>query len=208
MTMGIDDREYMHERYRERGGARSLPIWRERHARLEFDDADMIPGRYTRRRFSGDGSIPGETRSRPKKNLVAAAGLAAIALVYTVIAAPFGAFFSGLPKNGEFRVRAELQDAETATLTFTADTEPVALHLLDRNDREVFVGFIRAEKTAKLKVPAGTWHTIVTSGTRESLNSASGLDHGRPLGMIKLAAGSALKISPSPSTKAAKGREQ
>lgn len=206
--MGIDDREYMHERYRERGGARSLPIWRERHARLEFDDADMVPERYARRRFSGDGSNPGKTYARPKKNIVAAAGLAAIALVYTIIAAPFGALFSGLPKNGEFRVRAELQDAETATLTFTADTEPVALHLLDSDDREVFVGFIRAEKTAKLKVPAGTWHTIVTSGTRESLTSASDLDQGRPLGIIKLAAGSALKISPSGSIKAAKGREQ
>ena len=44
--MGIDDREYMKERYRRRGGAVGIPIWRDRHARMEYDEADMVAGRY------------------------------------------------------------------------------------------------------------------------------------------------------------------
>jgi hypothetical protein len=152
--MDMDDREYMHQRYRERGGARSLPIWRERHGRMELGEADLVASSYGRH----SQNYPDHPTARPpsrarRKNLIAAALLAAIGAIYLVFTGTSGSLFSRQPENGEFRVRTELQAEPTATLIFTASDKPVAMHLLDSEDREIFVAYIRAKRTAKLQVP-------------------------------------------------------
>jgi hypothetical protein len=194
----MDDREYMHQRYRDRGGARSLPIWRERHGRMEFDEADLVASSYGRhRQHYPDRALAGSPSQARRKNLIAAGLLAVIGALYLVFTGTSGSLFSGQPKNGEFRVRSELQAGPTATLIFTAGDKPVAMHLLDTEDREIFVAYIRAKRTAKLQVPAGRWHTIVTSGTATSLSTTESLTDGQPLGMIDLPAGSKVSLKPS-----------
>lgn len=194
--MGIDDRDYMQDRYRERGGARRAPVWRDGPGRLEYDENEGIAAQYPRRhRLSG---IMAQSGARPNKNIVAAGVLGMAAVVYIVWAQPFGEIldFSGLPKNGEFRVLQKHTSKPTGILTFTAADKPVALHLLDENDTPVFVGFVRANETAELIVPEGRWHTIATEGTETSLIELPEMRSGTPLGMIEVKAGELIAAKP------------
>ncbi len=195
--MGIDDREYMKERYRRRGGAVGIPIWRDRHARLEYDEADMVAGRYRAQAGSMLRLGPTSSATGSRKNMLAAAALGFAAIVYVLAAQPFGDVldFSGLPKTGEFRVLAKLRAEPTGLLKIAAPDEDIALHLLDAHDREVFVGFVRKDEESALTVPAGRWHTIVTSGAAESLQVATDLTLGHPLGIIEISPGEAVTAS-------------
>ena len=90
--MGIDDREYMKERYRRRGGAVGIPIWRDRHARMEYDEADMVAGRYRAQAGSMLRLGPTSSATGSRKNMLAAAALGFAAIVPTsVLMAPVGA---------------------------------------------------------------------------------------------------------------------
>ncbi|MFB0614034.1 hypothetical protein [Aurantiacibacter poecillastricola] len=79
--MGIDDREYMKERYRRRGGAVGIPIWRDRHARMEYDEADMVAGRYRAQAGSMLRLGPTSSATGSRKNMLAAAALGFAAIV-------------------------------------------------------------------------------------------------------------------------------
>ncbi len=106
--MGIDDRDYMHEGYRDGPG------------RLEYEQPEGVAAPYPRRhRLSG---ITAQAGARPNKNILAAGVLGIASLVYIVWAQPFGEIldFSGLPKNGEFRVLQEHTSTPTGILAFTA----------------------------------------------------------------------------------------
>ncbi|MGG6286638.1 hypothetical protein ACQ4M3_34095 [Leptolyngbya sp. AN03gr2] len=117
--------------------------------------------------------------------------LGAATLAYIVIAQPFGEILdlSGLPRNGEFRVRTEYQDAPTGMIAITSPGEPLALHLVDTKGKEIFIGFVRGGKVAELIVPEGRWHAVITPGTAHSLITMTDLKVGKPLGMIKVRAG-------------------
>ena len=191
--MGLQDREYMRDRYLKRGGAMGVPIWRERHARMELEDENMRSLRYA------DGSSLGSRRyggprSAGKSNVWGAAALGVAVLIYVIVAQPFGDLIdlSGLPKNGEFRVRAELMSEPTGMLRIQSPDDNIAVHLIDEENREVFVGFVREGEIGELPVPAGRWHAVVTSGTADSLRSETDLRMGRPLGTIDVAPGQAL----------------
>lgn len=204
--MGIDDREYMKERYRKRGGAGGIPIWRERHARMEYDEADMVAGRYhTQARSILRLSSP-SSAACSRKNMLAATALGFAAIIYVLAAQPFRDVldFSGLPKTGEFRVLAKLRAEPTGLLKIAAADEDIALHLLDADDREVFVGFVRKDEEGALTVPAGRWHTVVTSGTTDSLQVATDLTLGHPLGIIEISSGEAVTASRVVAGKAAR----
>ena len=184
----------MRDRYSKRGGAMGIPIWRERHARMELEDEDLRSLRY-----AGGSSLEsrrgyGGPQSAAKSNVWGAAALGVAVLVYIVVAKPFGDLidFSGLPKNGVYRVRAELMSEPTGMLRIQSPDDNIAVHLLDEEDREIFVGFVREGETGELPVPAGRWHTVVTSGTADSLRSETDLKMGLPLGIIDVAPGEVL----------------
>jgi hypothetical protein len=197
--MGIDDRDYMHDRYRDGEGARRAPVSRDGPGRLEYEERGAIEAQYPRRH--GLSGMISRSGARPSKNLLAAGVLGVAALIYILWAQPFGEIldFSGLPKNGEFRVLQEHTSKPTGILAFTAADKPVALHLLGDNDKPVFVGFIRANETAELMVPVGRWHTIATEGTETSLIELPEMRSGTPLGMIEIKAGEFIAAKPIPS---------
>ncbi|WP_297775863.1 hypothetical protein [uncultured Roseovarius sp.] len=197
--MSIDDRDYMQHRYRARGGARNAPVWKDGPARLEYDEYETDGTGYPQRNpisrlFNRQGGRPG-------KNMLAAAVLGVAALVYTIWAEPFGEIldFSGLPKTGEFRVIQKLSPHPTGTLAFTAAERPVALHLIDGDDKAVYVGFVRANETAELIVPVGRWHTVVTEGSETSLVGLPEMRSGTPLGIIEIKEGELIAAKPSAS---------
>ena len=139
--------------------------------------------------------------ARPSKNMLAAAALGAAALIYTIWAEPFGEILdlSGLPKTGEFRVIQQFSSHPTGTLAFTAAERPVALHLIDGDDKAVFVGFVRANDTAELIVPVGRWHIVVTEGSETSLVELPEMRSGTPLGIIEIKEGELIAAKPSTS---------
>ncbi len=207
--MPIDERDYMSERYRRRGGPKSLPVWRDDRARIEYDEADMVASRYARRNWRGeasqyakrmrasrDGRLRTPPIMGPGGRLLPALVLSATTLAYVVIAQPFGDLIdlTGLPKNGEFRVRNEYHDAPTGMIAITSPGQPLALHLVDPKGKQVFVGFVRGGKVAELMVPEGSWHAVVTSGTAHSLITMTDLKLGKPLGVIKVKAGERISL--------------
>lgn len=207
--MPINERDYMSERYRRRGGARSLPVWRDDRSRMEYDEADMIAARYARRDWRREPSQyaqrMGTSRSgwlrtpptmRNGNRMIPALMLGAATLAYIVFAQPFGDLLdlSGLPKNGEFRVRTEYHDAPTGMIAITSPGEPVALHLVDTKGREIFIGFVRGGKVAELMVPEGRWHAVVTPGTAHSLITMTDLKLGKPLGIIMVREGERISL--------------
>ena len=114
--MGIEDREYMKERYRRRGGAVGIPIWRERHARMEYDEADMAAGRYRAQAGSMLRLGLGSSATGSRKNMLAAVALGFAAIVYVLAAQPFGDVldFSGLwQRTKSMRLRAKLHEIRT-----------------------------------------------------------------------------------------------
>lgn len=128
--------------------------------------------------------------------MLAAATLGFAAIVYVLAAQPFGDVldFSGLPKTGEFRVLAKLRAEPTGLLKIAAPDEDIALHLLDADDSEVFVGFVRKGEECALTVPVGRWHIVVTLGTTESLRVATDLTLGQPLGIIEISPRGAVTV--------------
>jgi hypothetical protein len=197
--MSIDDRDYMQQRYRARGGARSAPVRKDGPARLEYDEYGAGAAGYPQRNPMA--RLINRQGGRPSKNMLAAAALGIAALVYTVLAEPFGEIldFSGLPKTGEFRVIQKFSSHPTGTLAFTAAERPVALHLIDGDDKAVFVGFVRANETAELIVPVGRWHTVVTEGSETSLIELPEMRSGTPLGIIEIKEGELIAAKPSTS---------
>jgi len=205
----IDERDYMSERYRRRGGGKSLPVWRDDHAPMEYDEADMIASRYARRSWRGEpsqyarrmgASRDGWLRTPPiMRNggqMIPALLLGAATLAYIVIAQPFGELLdlTGLPRNGEFRVRTEYHDAPTGMIAITSPGEPLALHLVDTKGQEIFIGFVRGGKVAELMVPEGRWHAVVTPGTAHSLITMTDLKVGKPLGIIEVKEGERISL--------------
>jgi len=197
--MSIDDRDYMRERYRDRGGARSAPVWKDGPARLEYDQYDPNRGGYPQRNPMA--RLVNRPGGGPSKNMLAAAALGVAALVYTIWAEPFGEIidFSGLPKTGEFRVVQKFSSHPTGTLAFTAAERPVALHLIDGDDKAVFVGFVRTNETADLIVPVGRWHIVVTEGSETSLVELPEMRSGTPLGIIEIKEGELIAAKPNTS---------
>ncbi|MEM6409903.1 MAG: hypothetical protein AAF683_00040 [Pseudomonadota bacterium] len=192
--MGLEDREYMKERYRARSGVSESTIWRDGPARLEaaYDQPKASASARNRASFPSGGY---------RKNTLGAAVLGLIAIVYVIWAQPFGQLidFNSLPKSGEFRVIKKYAGAPTGTLSFSAADAPIALHLIDANDQVVFIGFTRANETAELTVPAGRWHAVATEGTERSLAEIPNMRTGQPLGVVEINQGDTIVATPKTS---------
>ena len=163
---------------------------------MEYDEADKVAGRYRAQDRKIARLYPARSAGGSGKNMLAAATLGFAAIVYVLAAQPFGDVldFSGLPKTGEFRVLAKLRAEPTGLLKIAAPDEDIALHLLDADDSEVFVGFVRKGEECALTVPVGRWHIVVTLGTTESLRVATDLTLGQPLGIIEISPRGAVTV--------------
>ena len=189
--MGLSDRDYIGERYRARGGAKALPVWREAKGRLEFEQ-EPPSGNHVRNapvRF---------LRSPQRANSMAVVALGIATVLYAIIAKPFGDLVDlrKVPETGEFRVAPDHASAPTGHLSFVAADEDLKIYLFDMDDALGLVGYIRAGETAQFQVPVGDWRLAAASDQNSSIGDIRSANHARPLGAIKIEEGHSLTISP------------
>ena len=188
--MGISDRDYMKDRYRARGGARSLPVWNDKRSRRElaqkpepkrkkkasfpglsgltkarsshhdFDEYDRIATRYRRR---GRKSARAEISPDTTRLIILAMAIVAMVLAYEVLAPSHGSGGdeAAFPQTGVFQVKRAQASGQTGQFQVTAGDINAIVTLHGTRVEPVFMGFVRTRETADFRVPIGTWRVIV-----------------------------------------------
>lgn len=175
---------------RSAGGETWDHLLRRRRERRSVEDLDECEAPRSR----SIGTTP-----RGQGRGLSAALLAGVTVAYVVLAEPFGEIINigGLPKNGDFRVRAELHDSPTAMVVVGPPKDNIAFHLIDSGGREVFVGFVRKGKVAELRVPEGRWRAVLSAGDKDSLHQMADLRDAQPIGQLAIRSGEIVSLKPA-----------
>ena len=189
--MGLSDREYMLGRYRKRGGAKALLIWREAKGRLEFEQQPIASGRTAR-------ALVHSMRGRRPANSKALMALGVATVLYLVIAKPFGGLIvsSGVPETGEFGVAPPHASGPTGQLSFVAGNDNLKIYLFDTNDNLNLVGYVRAGEIGEFQIPVGHWRLATAPDETLSIKDIRLADRAQPIGVIEVKERQTLTISP------------
>ncbi len=171
--MGIDDRDYMRERYARRRGL----SWNDKLGRVEQGDPDTVlpipangPARLARRprppaQFANDPESPINSTVQSIALLILIAGLALV-LIWWAISAWFKNNYRTFPPSGSVTVSSILSP-RTATSKLRIKTgrrQAIVQLLTPETGNHVISIFMQPNQSRDVPVPPGTWRLRVIKG--------------------------------------------
>ena len=176
--MGIDDRDYMRERYARRRGLN----WNDKLGRVEQGDPDTVlpipangPARLARRprppaQFANDPESPINSTVQSIALLILIAGLALV-LIWWAISAWFKNKYRTFPPSGSVTVSSILSP-RTATSKLRIKTgrrQAIVQLLTPETGNHVISIFMQPNQSRDVPVPPGTWRLRVIKGEEQRL---------------------------------------